>query len=454
MMQNSIRLRLLMAAGLMIILALVASGASIVFIFQRHVEKRVQSELDKHITQLIASVHVKDDGKIALSKELADPRFTLPLSGLYWQIDLNNQPVARSKSLGDQKLVVPTPPGEESEAHIHELMGPDAQQLYAIEEAVYLDNKGHEALYVATVGLERGEISGTVLSMTRDVIPALAALGLVLLIATWVQLSLGLRPLAAIEKALQGIREGGKGRVDENVVAEVRPLVTELNALLAANEERNKVERQRAADLAHGLRTPLTILGSISRTVESAGLKGEADKIRLQTEHMRQQVERELSRALSSAEDVAIWLDVNDGITRLVKVIAMAATSRGFKWDVDVPDVAQCRITRNDFNEILGNVLENAQKWGKSHATVRLRGNVLSVDDDGPGVEAQQFERLTERGFSTGEEGSSSGLGLSIVKQLALKNAIALSFGRSDEGGLSVRLALPEGKLRSRPAQS
>jgi signal transduction histidine kinase len=452
MIQNSIRLRLVLAAGLMIILALLASGASIAFIFQRHLERRVQSELEKHVTQLLAAVDVKADGKIVLSQDLADPRFTLPLSGLYWQIDLDRKAVARSRSLGDQKLNVPTPPADVFESHMHEIKGPDGQNLYSLEQAVYLENQGKELLYIVTVGLERGEISGTVLSMTRDVVPALSALGLVLLLATWVQVSLGLRPLAMIKQSLHGIREGGQGRVDEDVAEEVKPLVTELNALLAANEERNRVERQRAADLAHGLRTPLTILRSISRTVEEAGLKGEAEKIRLQTEHMRQQVERELAKALSSAEDVAIWLDIKTNVSRLVKVIAMGATDPAFKWDVDIPETMQCRMTRNDFNEILGNILENAQKWGRTRAGVRLHGNGLVIDDDGPGVEAHHFDKLTERGFTTGSETASTGLGLSIVQQLALKNHVNLTFETSEYGGLSVQLNFPVERLRARPA--
>jgi signal transduction histidine kinase len=451
MIWNSIRLRLLLAAGLMIILALLASGASIVLIFQRHLEQRVQSELEKHSTQLLAAIDVQADGKIVLSQQLADPRFTLPLSGLYWQIDYAGKPVARSRSLGDQKLLVSTPPADDFDAHMHEIKGPDAQNLYALEQNVFLGSQGQDLLYVATIGLERGEINDTVLSMTRDVVPALGLLGLLLLLATWVQVSLGLQPLSMIEKALQGIREGGKGRVDQEVAVEVKPLVTELNALLAANEERNRVERQRAADLAHGLRTPLTILRSISRTVADAGLKGEAEKISIQTEHMRQQVERELSRALSSAEDVAVWLDVHANVSRLIKVVAMAAPHPEFKWDIDIPENSQCRITRNDFNEILGNILENAQKWGRLQARVRLRENQLLIGDDGPGVKSHHFDKLTERGFTTGGETASTGLGLAIVQQLAEKNMTELSFGTSELGGFSVQLTFPRERMRARP---
>jgi signal transduction histidine kinase len=446
--RNSIRLRLLVAAGLMIIVVLLAVGTSIVLIFQRHLEKRVQSELEKQITQLLATVDVNADGKIILSQQLADPRFALPLSGLYWQIDFEGKPAARSQSLADQKLVVPAPTADVFESRVLELPGPDGQNLYALEQSVYLENQGKELLYVATVGLERGEINDTVLSMTRDVVPALSVLGLVLLLATWIQVSLGLRPLSAIERSLHGIREGGKGRVDEEVAVEVKPLVTALNALLAANEERSSVERQRAADLAHGLRTPLTILRSISRTVKDGGLKVEAEKISVQTEHMRQRVERELARALSSVEDVAVWLDVKANVSRLVKVVAMAATNSDFKWEIDVPETVQWRITRNDFNELLGNILENAQKWGKSRAQVRWQGNTLIVEDDGPGVPPEDHVRLTVRGFTTGEGSTSSGLGLAIAQQLVEKNGIVLSFGRSALGGLAVQLLFPQQRLK------
>ena len=448
MIRNSIRFRLLVAAGLMILIVLLAVGSSIVFIFQRHLEKRVHLELEKQITQLLASVEVAAGGKIVLSQQLADPRFSLPLSGLYWQIDLDGKPQSRSQSLGDQKLVVPTPPSDVTDSHVHELAGPDGQNLYSLEQAVYLVNQDRELLYVVTVGLERGEISDTVLSMTWDVVPALAVLGFVMLLGTWLQVTLGLRPLSMIEKAIHGIRDGSKGRLDDEVAAEVKPLVNELNALLAANEKRNRLERQRAADLAHGLRTPLTILGSISRKIIAGGMKVEAEKINIQTEHMRQQVERELARALSSIEEVPLWIYVNSDVNRLVKVVAMAATEPDFMWTNNVPEALQWRITRNDFNELLGNILENAQKWGRKNACVRWQKNTLIVEDDGPGVPTESHDRLTVRGFTTGENSTSSGLGLSIAKHLADKNDITLTFARAALGGLAVQLKLPPQKFR------
>jgi signal transduction histidine kinase len=447
MMGNSIRIRLLLAAGITIILVLIAAGFGITQIFQRHLEKRVKSELDKQIIQLLASIEVKDDGKIRLSKALADPRFTLPLSGLYWQIDLGEKAIARSVSLADEELEVPAAKVDAIESQILSIAGPNGQKLYAIEQAVYLESLGQEKIYTVAVGLERGEINDTVLSMRRDVAPALTALGLLMLLATWIQVSLGLRPLSVIKQALHDIREGGKGRVNTEVAEEVKPLVNELNALLAANEERNRLERQRAADLAHGLRTPLTILGSIARNLELAGLKTEAEKIGLQTEHMRQQVERELARALSSVEDVPVLTDVFTSVNRLVSVVAMAAINPNFIWEVEIPKTVQWRITRNDFHEMLGNILENAQKWGISKARVRWQENALWIEDDGPGVASNDRYKLTERGYTTSGDQTSTGLGLAIVQQIADKNEIALAFEQSELGGLLVRLNIPQAQL-------
>jgi signal transduction histidine kinase len=454
---TSIRVRLLLAAAAMIVLALLASGASIALIFERHVENRVKQELEKHFTQLVAALEVTPEGAIRLTQELADPRFDLPLSGLYWQVDLGGKPLARSRSLWDRKLEVPTPPTDVVESHVHELAGPDGQDLFSLEKALYLEHQGAEKLFVVTIGLERGEISDTVLSLTRDVVPALAALGLVLLLATWFQVSLGLRPLAVVERAVQGIREGGQRRIGADVADEVKPLVSELNALLDANETRNRAARQRAADLAHGLRTPLAVLGSLSRTVEEAGLAPEAEKIRLQTEHMRQQVERELARAIADAQETPQWLGLRDGVERLTRVVVMGAAAPDFAWNVDVPQGAAILISRNDLNEILGNLLENAQRWGRSRATVRLIGREILVEDDGPGVDPQDLERLTERGFTRaprpgGDQGS--GLGLAIVQDLVSRNGMNLAFGVSALGGLAVRLLVPEDRLRRGSAEA
>jgi signal transduction histidine kinase len=448
---TSIRVRLLLAAAATIVLAMLASGASIALIFERHVENRVQQELEKHFTQLVAALEVRPDGAIQLTQDLADPRFDLPLSGLYWQVDLGGKPLARSRSLWDQKLNVPTPPADAIESHVHELPGPDGQDLFSLEKAVYLEHLGQEKLFVVTIGLERGEISDTVLSLTRDVVPALAVLGLVLLLATWFQVSLGLRPLAVVEKAVQGIREGGQRRIESAVADEVKPLVSELNALLEANDTRNRAARQRAADLAHGLRTPLTILGSLSRTVEQAGLGPEAESIRIQTEHMRQQVERELAKAMSDAQETPQWLGLRDSAERLTRVVVMGATAPGFTWSVEVPRDAAILMSRNDLNEILGNLFENAQAWGRSCAAVSLSGSEISVEDDGPGVDPEDFDRLTERGFTRarGMAGrGGSGLGLAIVQELVTRNGMSMAFGASALGGLAVRLQVPRDRLR------
>ena len=259
--------------------------------------------------------------------------------------------------------------------------------MFSLEKAVFLEHQGKEVLFVVTLGIERGEWSDTVLSLSKDVAPALGVLGLVLLLATRSQLSIGLKPLTLIEEAVIGIRKGDRSRLDDPVAAEVKPLVNELNALLAANEQHNMEARQRAADLAHGLRTPLAILGSLSRTVEEGGMRKEGGSIRVQIEHMRHQVERELAKAMSSAEETVGWINIKAHVDRLVRVVSMSrANAERIAWSVDIPDQTEWLITRNDFNEIIGNVLENARKWAKSKVRILLYDAVIQIDDDGEGA--------------------------------------------------------------------
>jgi signal transduction histidine kinase len=449
MTRNSIRLRLLLAAAATIIAVLLTCAFIISMIFERHLEARIQLELDKHFTQLVAVTEIADDGTVSQSRELADPRFELPLSGLYWQIDLDGVPVAKSRSLWDQQLAVPTPPKVmEEEPHIHELAGPDGQVLMSLEHPLTLSHQGKDTLFVATVGISRGEINQTVLSFARDVAPALVGLGLLLLLATWAQLSVGLKPLLTIESDVLRVRTGQSARVDESVADEVKPLATELNALLAANEQRTKEARQRAADLAHGLRTPLTVLGSIARTLAGDGKHGEAEKIRIQTEHMRQQVEWELSKALSSSDESREWLNLAAQVQRLTHVLRMAEQGQSAAWNIELPENVELFFTRNDLHEILGNLFENAQKWARGTIAVRLEGSALVIEDDGPGVDESEIAKITERGFSKKEGRENSGLGLSIVKQLTDKNGVVLTFGRSPLGGLRVELGVPKNKIR------
>jgi signal transduction histidine kinase len=449
MTRNSIRLRLLLSACAMIVAVMAVAVISMSLIFQRHMEKRVENELEKHLIQLAGAVEVTPSGAIGLTQELADPRFQLPMSGLYWQIDLAGRPLARSRSLWDQRLTVPTPPVEASDVHINELPGPDGQTLFALERAILLEQSGAERLFVFTIGLSRDEISGTVLSFTRDVVPTLGALGLVLLVATWAQISLGLRPLSLIETAVNAVRKGERNRIDQPVADEVRPMVSALNGLLEANETRSREAWQRAADLAHGLRTPLAVLGAVSRSLEHKGLNEEAGKIRLQTGHMHQQVEWELSKAISSARDAADWLDLSVHVGRLVRVVRMVDEAGAIAWEVNLPQGTEWQIADSDLNEIFGNILENAQKWARSLVRVGLdRNGCIIIEDDGPGVEEADLAKLTMRGFSNDRRKEGSGLGLAIVQQLADKNECGLAFARSELGGLRVALTPPDTRFR------
>src|SRR5207248_1271657 len=229
--------------------------------------------------------------------DLADPRFSQPLSGLYWQIDADGKDVARSRSLWDEHLTVPTPPPGPADVHTHLLQGPAGVELFAAERLAYVDIGGKQQPLVLTVGLDRREITKTVGAFSRDLIASLAVLGAALVIAAWLQVSIGLRPLELIRGRLEAVRSGVARRLDGNFPLEVQPLADEVNGLLAAQEQQLVKARRRAGDLAHGLKTPITILGSIARELRRSGATRAAADVEEQVAALELHVERELARA-------------------------------------------------------------------------------------------------------------------------------------------------------------
>jgi signal transduction histidine kinase len=418
------------------------------YVFERDIERRVVSELQNHMLQLVGAVRADANGEIKLARPLADPRFDRPLGGLYWQIDSEGVDVARSRSLWDQKLEVPTPPKEEQEAHLHSLTAPDGAELYSLERFVLVDVNGVLKPFVVTVGIDRREIREAVSSFAFDLALALAVLAAALLLASWIQVSVGLRPLQLLRDKLATIRAGRQSRLTGQFPDEVEPLVDDLNALLVSREEQLARARHRAGDLAHGLKTPLTVLSAIAGDVKSAGLEKEARDIELQTEHMRSHVERELVRARLASGRATALTPLAPAVDRLVETMIRAPGGDGISWTKDVPISAEVPIDSDDLTELLGNVLDNARKWARSAVRIRFADGALSVADDGPGIPEHQRDSVIERGVRLDQRVAGSGMGLAIVRDIGEVYGLALTLGRSEFGGLEVKIGL----TREKPA--
>ncbi|MEN8133022.1 MAG: HAMP domain-containing sensor histidine kinase [Pseudomonadota bacterium] len=453
MTQRSLRSRLLVAAVISISAALVIAGISLVVMFERHVERRIGSELDIYLNQITATVSVTNNERIAFIHNLADPRFNQPLSGLYWQIQDEERPtLLRSRSLWDNVIELPDDNLTPGAVHGHLLPGPAGQALIVRERQIFLQaNNGERRIRIAVAVNEQTLVEARN-AFAADMLPYLAMMASVLLLAAWIQVRIGLTPLDAVRRGVTEIRSGAKRRLERLYPDEVMPLVDEMNGLLEVQEQ--TIERARAwtADLAHGLKTPLMVLTADSQQLREEGHTSIADNLDQLAETMRRRVDRELIRARvrSGIERKRMHADAADAVNGVVRTLKRSPRGAVLRWLLDVPNGADAAILPEDLTELLGNILENATKWANNAVSVSVtKGNKtisIRVEDDGPGVPENQLNTLGQRGVRLDEQKQGTGLGLAIARDVSEAYHGKLSFHRSPMGGLAVTVQIPRSR--------
>jgi signal transduction histidine kinase len=450
MKRGSLKRRLLAAGTASILLALAVAGVGLLLLFERHVERRMAAELQAHVRQLVSGLERGPDGSLSVAHPPAEPRFEQPLSGLYWQITAEPQgPALRSRSLWDATLDLPSDHLAGAEVHEHTIAGPGRSSLLVIERSITLPaNLGGGAVRVA-VAVDRAEIHAAGLAFAADLVPSLGLLAAFLLAASWAQVAVGLRPLDAVRRRLHAVRAGREARLGTAFPDEVRPLAAEVDHLLDAQETAVARARTRAADLAHGLKTPLTILASDAEELRTRGETGIADEIAAVADGMRRHVERELARARAGTRlRAGAAQPVRPVVDQVAAVLRRTPRGQSLYWEIDVAQDLATPVDAQDLVEIVGNLGENAVKWAV--AKIRIAGReeggavTVCVEDDGPGIPEDQIGTVLARGGRLDETQPGSGLGLAIVADLAEACGGSLAIGRSPLGGLSaeVRFAL------------
>lgn len=449
MKQGSLRLRLIAAGGACILLILAVAGLGLLLLFERHVERRMVVELETHLRQLVSGLERAEDGALRLSQPPAEPRFEEPLSGLYWQLAVQpNGPVLRSRSLWDTALVLPPDRLDGGAVHQHTISGPGGASLLVVEREVSLPESLGGGTIRAAVAVDRSEIHAAGLAFASDLVPSLTLLALFLVTAGWVQVSIGLSPLDAVRRRLSAVRSGRQSRLGEAFPDEVRPLAAEVDHLLDEQEKAIIRARTRAADLAHGLKTPLTVLTSDAEELKRRGEAQLGDEIATVADTIRRHVERELARARAgSRTHLGPPQPLRPVLDRVVDVLQRTPRGHGLRWVVDVAPDLKTIVDPQDLAEIFGNLTENAVQWAKTQ--VRISGQdqgdaiSLSVEDDGPGIPEAEFETALARGGRLDQSKPGTGLGLAIVGDLVEAYGGTLSLRRSHAGGLGVDLTLP-----------
>jgi signal transduction histidine kinase len=458
---TSLRLRLLLGTFFWIAASITLTGWGLGELFQQHVARQFHAELQTHLDQLTAQVDLDAQGRAVLKQSLSDPRFQRPYSGYYWQLDqAATRAVLRSRSLWDEMLSVPADQLSDGVVHHHLIDGPQQQRLAMAERTVRLDEQPLRLIVAADAAL----MDGPVARFRSALWLALAVLGGGLVLAAAVQVYVGLAPLRRLQSALSQIKHAETTQLEGRFPSEVMPLVEEFNSVLAQNAEVIQRARTQAGNLAHALKTPLTIMSNAAQAINAASVAEAHDSelaqlVNNQVSLARRQVDYHLARAQAAAAvrlpgaRTAIKL-VIEGLLRTMRHLH---AERGLDLQLlELPDDLAFRGEEQDLQEMLGNLLDNACKWARSKVEVGAQANqgrlLIHIADDGPGVPAEQRERILQRGvrgdhgeqnLRADEQKPGSGLGLAIVADLAQLYGGELNLQESALGGLQATLSLP-----------
>jgi signal transduction histidine kinase len=450
---NSLALRLFFSAALWTVVILVLTGVVLSSFYRGAVERSFDRRLGVYLRTIVAEVATPDETGEHYSQSLGEPLFELPLSGWYWQVTRLDAKadVRSSRSLWDSTLPhleeqgVPVSAGGTRQGYVN---GPEDQRLRLVERTIDL---GDEGRFLVSVAGDAAEIDDEIRSFDHALIITFSILGAVLLLITTFQVRFGLAPLNRISQGLAAIRSGNAERLEGGFPVEIAPLARETNALIDANREIVTRARTHVGNLAHALKTPLSVMMNEAETHAGDPL---AQKVREQTEIMHDQVTRHLERARLAARVAVIGTvtEVRPVVRALARTMEKIYRSRGIAIEIDAPDDARFRGEQQDLEEMIGNLVDNACKWATSRVAVEVFGERsepqrrvvrIVVDDDGPGLSPQQREEVTRRGRRLDESKPGSGLGLSIVIELAGLYGGSLALANAPIGGLRAELVLP-----------
>ena len=451
MKQSSLRLKLLVVATATILATLAVAGWTLSSLFEEQIEQRIAQELEGHWTELATAFTLDAKGAPTLTYQLTDPRYRQPYSGQYWQITENGHTVLTSRSLWDEVLDTNARVGYRSGDGPFEISGPDQSVLYVVDREVIL---GGSRVFHLTVASDHSEVDAARQEFERDILRLLGSIALVLVLGAWLQLRLSLSPLRALDRELNAVHDGRRARLGDNFPKEVQPVVADLNRLLDRQDQLVRKARDRAGALAHGLKTPLTVVAAEARRLDRLGMHEAAVKIDNQLELIRNHVDRELARARTcgAAAAAGAFTAVDETVRRLFRLMQFLPRGESILWESEIPSDLILRMEPDDFGEVVGNLLDNARKWAKSRVNVIAEPagdhTRVVIEDDGPGFPAGRADSMLERGMSGVPGGQSSGLGLAMVRDILAEYGIGLEVG-SDNGWCRVSFLIASSGLGS-----
>ena len=439
---GSLTRRMILTAAVWISILLFGGGAALDRVLTSSVEQNFDNQLEYVLTAMIASAEIGPDGEIRMNRPLGDQRFLEPNSGLYWQITGKGAIPFPSRSLWDRALKAPTDHDDQT-VHFRDSGEFLDEPLRIAERSIKLPDS--DISWTFMVAQSRDSLDGQIRELRSVLVTSFLLLALGLIILAALQTFYGLWPLRAVRQAIAQMRSGRESRVTDALPDEVMPMVNELNALLDHNEKQAEESRRHAGNLAHALKTPLTVIMN-SATAQAPDL---AETVIREATTMRRQVDHHLARARAvgrrghSHSRAQVW-DSLESVER-----AVSRLYSHVRLDMAGDKTLAARVERQDLDEMLGNLIENAAKYGGGSVfvTVEDAGDFaeMLVEDDGQGIPEAERDRIFDRGarLDTGKPGT--GLGLAIVRDVVEIYGGTVALEESEDlGGLLVRLRLPK----------
>ncbi len=456
MRRNSLATRLYFSATAWVVVILTVTGFALSSVYRNATERAFDRRLNLYLRTLIAEVATPDEPPDRQFQSLGEPLFELPLSGWYWQItrtDTEKPDVRASRSLWDRKLPKLDERGLDLTAagiRVAYVDGPEGQSLRMVERPVDL---GADGKFVVGVAGDATEIFDETHSFDYYLGGTFTTLGIVLLLTIIFQVRFGLAPLNRISQSIAAIRSGRAERLEGEFPVEVEPLARETNALIDANREIVERARTHVGNLAHAIKTPLSVIVNEATAHRADPF---ADKVLEQADVMRDQVAHHLERARIAARVTVIGTvtEVAPAIEALQRTMEKIHRDRGILIEVQADSKARFRGERQDLEEMAGNLVDNACKWAASRVFIEVLVEQpvkpgaasmfrIIVDDDGRGLSEAERAQVSRRGQRLDESKPGSGLGLSIVTDLAALYGGSLTLGSAPIGGLRAELLLP-----------
>ena len=452
---NSLAARLIAAAAVWTMLALAVGGLVLSSAFRNAALDSFDAGLHADMDGLTAAAEPDENGGVILQDRFINPQFNRVYSGLYFQIRPTQagQPGGQiSRSLFDRGI---TPTFQEKRGALSYgyAAGPENQQLRVLWQRVEFPiastpDQNDTRVYTFLVAGDMAGVDAESRAFNGTLIWSFVLLGLGLVVAILLQVRIGLLPLRRLKDALHRIRDGKAQRLEGEFPAEIAPLAAELNSLIEHSAEIVARARTHVSNLAHFLKTPLSVLAS-----ESDAARNEAgdlaEQVRKQVEVMRRQVDHYLvrARAAGSVNVLGNRTLVSPVLNDLANVLTRIHAARDIVIDADAPSRLYFRGERQDLEEMVGNLMDNACKWARHRVRVRAEADgtqlVLTVEDDGPGLSPEERSRVGERGERLDESVPGSGLGLAIVRDISKLYKGFFVLEASELGGIKAQLTLP-----------